>query len=165
MTLISRIAGMFARYPKHATSGYRAIYTAVVSCLQRDGVVVGSTAFVPRIEVHSIREQARQDKDGALREINLTVESISNVSLGDCVTMNDENLKRLTEGTLNVGDEWSCAGVIPVQLQDMTETSDTNKILYRLLQEYSIFLERVKSDTEPQPAPDPEEPETEDEND
>lgn len=165
MSILEAILGRFARYPKYDVSGYRAIYTAVVSRLTREGVTVGGTAFVPRVEVHTIREQARIDKDGALREVNLIVESISNKSLDEAVTMNDDNLQLLTESGLTTGDGWAVVGVVPVQLQDMTEASDTNKIIYRLLQDVTIFLERVKSDTPPPPAPDPEdEDDTEDEN-
>ena len=146
MSIFSRI---FQRRPRYQVSGYRTIYTAVVERLTRDGVTVGSTAAYPRVEVHSIREQERTDKDGALRQINLTVESINNTSLAQAVQMNEDNLRLLTESDLDLGEDWICIGILPVQLQDLTETSDTNKILYRLLQEVTIFLERTKTeDTE-----------------
>lgn len=135
--------------PRYEVSGYRDIYGAVVARLTRTGVVVGSTAKYPRVEVHSIREQDRLDKEGALRQINLTVESISNSSLGQATTMNEDNLRLLTEYELELTG-WTCLGIVPVQLQDLTETSDTNKILYRLLQEFSIFLEKNKPDPEPE---------------
>lgn len=154
MSILTRITALFRRYPQYDVSGYRSIYTAVVNALQREGVTIGRTAFVPRVEVHSIREQSRLDKEGALREINMTIESISNRSLGEAVTMNEDNLRLLTSSELNVGTDWQCAGVVPVLLQDLTESSDTNKILYRILQEVTIFLEEVKSDTPP-PTPEP----------
>ena len=147
MSIFSRI---FQRRPRYQVSGYRTIYTAVVERLTRDGVTIGRTSKVPRVEVHSIREQERLDKDGALRQINLTVESISNTSLSQATTMNEENLRLLTENDLEL-DGWACIGVLPVQLQDLTESSDTNKIIYRLLQELVVFLEKTKTDTEPQP--------------
>lgn len=146
MSILSRL---FSRYPRYEVSGYRTVYNAVVSRLTRTGVTVGSTAKYPRVEVHSIREQERQDKESALRQINLTVESISNSSLGDAVTMNEDNLRLLTENELELTG-WNCLGVLPVQLQDLSETSDTNKILYRLLQEVTIILEKTKTDTDPE---------------
>lgn len=146
MSILSRL---FSRYPRYEVSGYRTFYNAVVSRLTRTGVTVGSTAKYPRVEVHSIREQERQDKESALRQINLTVESISNSSLGDAVTMNEDNLRLLTENELELTG-WNCLGVLPVQLQDLSETSDTNKILYRLLQEVTIILEKTKTDTDPE---------------
>lgn len=152
MSILSRL---FSRQPRYEVSGYRDIYGAVVARLTRTGVVVGSTAKYPRVEIHSIREQERLDKEGALRQINLTVESISNSSLAQAVTMNEDNLQLLTETELEI-EGWNVLGILPVQLQDLTESSDTNKIIYRLLQELVIFLEKEKTDdnTEPDPEPD-----------
>ena len=146
MSILSRL---FQRSPRYEVSGYRTIYNALVSRLSRSGVTVGKTAKVPRVEIHSIREGERLDKDGALRQISVIVESISNTSLGNATTMNEDNLKLLTENELELSG-WTCLGIIPVQLQDLTESSDTNKILYRLLQEVSIFLEKTKTDTLPE---------------
>lgn len=158
MSLITRILSrLFERTPKYEVSAYRTIYTAVVGRLSRTGVTVGKTAKVPRVEVHSIREGERLDKDGALRQVTMTVESISNRSLGDATQMNEDNLKRLTEYELDL-DGWKCLGVVPVQLQDLTETSDTNKILYRLLQEVTIFLEKEKEDAEEVGGPEEQDP-------
>ena len=61
--------------------------------------------------------------------------------------MNEDNLKLLTENELSFTG-WTSLGVTPVQLQDLTETSDTNKIIYRLMQEVSVFLEKTKTDPE-----------------
>lgn len=146
MSILSRL---FQRSPRYEVSSYRTIYNALVSRLSRSGVTVGKTAKVPRVEIHSIREGERADKEGALRQINLIVESISNTSLGNAVTMNEDNLKLLTEYELEL-DGWKCLGILPVQLQDLTESSDTNKIIYRLLQEVTIFLEKTKTDTQPE---------------
>ena len=145
MSIFSRI---FRRYPRYDVSAYRDLYTAIVARLTRTGVNVGGTAGYPRVEVHSIREQERLDKEGALRQINFTVESMSDASLSEAVTMNEANLKLMSEYELEITG-WSSLGVIPVQLQDMTETTDSKKILYRLLQECSVILEETKSDTPP----------------
>ena len=154
MSLFSRL---FRRYPRYEVSGYRTLYTALVERLTRTGLSVGSTANYPRVEIHSIREQERLDKEGALRQINLIVESISNKSLDEAVQMNEDNLKLLSENELELTG-WDCLGVIPVQLQDLTETTDSKKILYRMLQEVSIMLEKQKTDTEPTPPAQSEEP-------
>lgn len=157
MSLITRILSrLFVRSPKYEVSGYRTIYNALVARLTRTGVIIGRTATLPRVEIHSIRENERLDKDGALRQLSVTVESMSNRSLGDAVTMNEDNLRLLTEYELEL-DGWTCLGIVPVQLQDLSETSDTNKIVYRLLQEFNIFLEKTKTD-EAEEEPIPEEP-------
>lgn len=143
MSILSRL---FHRYPRHDVSAYGDIYSALKARLDRPGVRVGGTAGYPRVEIHSIREGERQDKDGALRVVTMTVESISKSSLGEAVAMNDGNLRLLTETEIEI-DGWDCLGVIPTQLQDLSETSDSAKIIYRILQEVSVFLEKVKTDT------------------
>jgi hypothetical protein len=143
MSILTRL---FHRSPRYDVSAYGDIYSALKARLDRPGVRVGGTAGYPRVEIHSIREGERQDKDGALRVVTLTVESISKSSLGEAVAMNDGNLRLLTETELEI-DGWDCLGVIPTQLQDLSETSDSAKILYRILQEVSVFLEKVKTDT------------------
>lgn len=149
MSILSRI---FRRYPRYEVSGYRDLYSAVVARLTRTGVHVGGTAGYPRVEVHSIREQERLDKEGALRQMTLTIESMSDTSLGEAVTMNEDNLRLLTETEIELTG-WNTLGVVSGQLQDLTETTDSKKIIYRLLQEVSVYLEKIKSDT---PPPEPE---------
>lgn len=83
------------------------------------------------------------DKEGAVRQITATIESIGNASLAATVQMNEDNLALLTS-ELVLPDGWVCFGVIPGQLQDMTEAADSAKIIYRLLQSVTIFVERVK---------------------
>ena len=143
MSILSRL---FHRSPRHDVSAYGDIYSALKARLDRPGVRVGGTAGYPRVEIHSIREGERQDKDGALRVVTLTVESISKSSLGEAVTMNDGNLRLLTETEIEI-EGWDCLGVVPTQLQDLSETSDSAKIIYRILQEVSVFLEKVKTET------------------
>ena len=142
MSIFSRL---FARTPAYHESGYGPVYKAVVARLSRQGVVVGRTAGYPRVEVHSITEGERLDKEGMVREIHLTVESIGNASLSATAQMNETNIERLTS-ELNLPEGWRCLGVIPDQLQDLTENSDSAKIIYRLLQSFNIFVERVKED-------------------
>ena len=141
-TIISRL---FARTPAYHESAYGPLYGAVVARLKRTGVKVGGTAGYPRVEVHSIIEGERQDKEGEVRQFSLVVESIGNASLGATVQMNDDNLRLLTSG-LTLPEGWQCMGVLPGQLQDLTETADSAKIIYRLLQSLTIWVTRVKAE-------------------
>ena len=143
MGLFSRL---FDRKPAHHESAYGEVYSAVVARLERPGVRVGKTAGYPRVEVHSITESERLDKEGQLRQLGLTVESIGNASLAETVAMNETNIERLTSD-LALPDGWTCVGVLPDQLQDLTETADTAKIIYRLLQTFTVWIERVKTET------------------
>ena len=133
---------LFSRKPRYHESAYSPLYSAVVARLARQGVTVGGTAALPRIEVHTITEGERMDKDGSVRQLSLTVECVSNRSFEDAVAMNDTNLRLLTENDLEPGKGWTCLGVIPTQLQDLTETADTQAIIYRLLQQFNIFIAR-----------------------
>ena len=142
--LINRL---FARTPRRHTTVYGGLYAAIVSRLGEvsiAGVKIGSTAGYPRIEVHSIQETDRLDKEGCVRRVTLTVESMSNVAISQAVDMNDEAMALLTGTALDLGDGWTCFGVVPTLLQDLTETADTQKIIYRLLQQYDFWLNREK---------------------
>lgn len=143
MGIFSRL---FARKPAYHESAYGPVYSAIVARLTRPGVTVGKTAHYPRVEVHSITEGERQDKEGQLRKLSFTVESIGNASLAETVAMNEENIELLTS-ELVLPDGWRCLGVLPDQLQDLTETADTAKIIYRLLQGFTAWVERVKTET------------------
>lgn len=145
-------SNLFARTPKYHVSAYSPLYSAVVTRLTRTGVTVGGTARVPRIEVHTITEGERLDKDGALRQLTLTVECISNKSLSDAETMNSDNLRLLTENDLSI-EGWNVIGIVPTLLQDLTETSETNTILYRLIQQFNVFVEQIKPTPTPTPTP------------
>ena len=139
MSILSRL---FSRAPKYDTSAYGPVYAALKAALSREGVTVGGTAGYPRVEIHSIIEGERQDKDGRMRQFTCTVESMSNRSLGDAVTLNDANLRLLTENVPQISG-WTVIGVVPGQLQDLVESSDPQKIIYRLLQELFVFVEQA----------------------
>lgn len=146
MSILSRL---FSRAPRYDTSAYGSVYAALKASLTREGIKVGGTANYPRIEIHSIIEGERQDKDGRMRQLTCTVESMSNRSLVEAVNLNDANLRLLTENVPQISG-WTVVGIVPGQLQDLTETSDPQKILYRLLQELVIFVEQAPA-AEPAP--------------
>lgn len=138
MSILSRL---FSRAPRYHTSAYGPLGAALTARLQREGVAVGRTAGYPRVEVHSFIEGERQDKDGRLRSVTCTVESMSKRSKQEAGEMNDANLRLLTENDLEVTG-WSYLGVVPGNLQDIDEVSDPQKVLYRLLQEVTIYMEK-----------------------
>lgn len=130
------------------SSAYKAIVSGLHNLLARTGVYVGEGASYPRVEVHTVTESERLDKGGDLRRLSLTIESISNVSMAECNTLLQDNLDLLADGGLDVTpDGFAVVGVIPTQLQDLTESSDTNKIIYRLLQQVDIIVQRSQSVT------------------
>lgn len=124
-----------------SASAYKAIYSAIVSKLTRTGVSVGRTAGYPRVEVHSITENERMDKGGSVRVLALTVESMTTSSLVAADTLNEGNLALLETMNGTRAGAFRIVGIVPTQLQDLTETSDTQRIIYRLLQGLDIYVE------------------------
>ena len=107
--------------------------------------------------IRDITEGERLDKEGQLRQFSLTVESIGNASLSATADMNEKNVELLTS-ELTLPEGWRCLGVLPDQLQDLTESADSAKIIYRLLQGFTIYVERVKEEEEPEEPADPTDP-------
>ena len=117
------------------------VYKAVRQALTRTGVYVGETAEYPRVEIHSITESEWLDK-GSLKSVSCIVECISDKRIADVIEMNAENLRRMLESQLNLDKGWKVVGVIPGQLQSLTETTETKEMLYRLLQNVTIYVQR-----------------------
>ena len=117
------------------------IYKALRRRLLRNGIPVGETADYPRIEIHSFTENPPQDKDGYMRTISCIVESMSPRSYGDAVTMNEENIARVLAASWHtISGGFTVIGITPDQLTELTETLDTQEILYRQLQRFNITI-------------------------
>lgn len=123
------------------TSAQGEVYKALRTQLLRDGISVGDTADFPRVEIHSFAENAPTDKDGIVRTVSCTVESMSTRSYGDAVAMNEGNLERLSEEGWHVlGKGFTILSVVPDQLSELTEVLDTQDILYRQLQRINVII-------------------------
>jgi hypothetical protein len=123
------------------TSAQGEVYKALRTQLLRDGISVGDTADFPRVEIHSFAENAPTDKDGIVRTVSCTVESMSTRSYGDAVAMNEDNLERLSEEGWHVlGKGFTILSVVPDQLTELTEVLDTQDILYRQLQRINVII-------------------------
>ena len=116
------------------------VYKALRKQLLRDGIPVGETANYPRIEIHSFTENATTDKDGMVRSLSCVVESMSVKSYGDAVTMNEGNLERLLEDGWGIDKGFTILGITPDQLTELTETLETQEILYRQLQRINVLI-------------------------
>ena len=116
------------------------VYKALRKQLLRDGIPVGETADYPRIEIHSFTENAPTDKDGMVRSLSCVVESMSVKSYGDAVTMNEGNLERLLEDGWGIDKGFTILGITPDQLTELTETLETQEILYRHLQRINVLI-------------------------
>ena len=81
------------------------------------------------------------DKGGSVRVLALTVESMTTSSLVAADTLNEGNLALLDTMNGTRAGAFRIVGIVPTQLQDLTETSDTQRIIYRLLQGLDIYVE------------------------
>lgn len=124
-------------------SALGSVYRALVARLTRKGVNVGGTAGYPRVEVHSIIENEPMDKGWNLRTISCIVECISKERMSDVMQMNEDNLSLILEQELNISEPWAIIGIQPGQSQEITEVSETNAVLYRLLQNVIVYVERI----------------------
>lgn len=120
-------------------SAQEEVQPALRAMLLRDGLKVGGSAGYPRVELYSWNELPAEDKGGSLRQVTCTVESMSTSSKGDAVTMNGENLSRLS-GKRFTTEHFSVIGIVPEGLTDMEETLETQAILYRELQSFRLFI-------------------------
>lgn len=118
------------------------IYKALRARLTRTGVHVGGTADYPRVEIHSIIESAWLDK-GSVKSVSCVVECISDRRMHDVQEMHEENLKRMLGSSLMLANDWQVFGIVAGQVQELTEVSETNAIIYRLLQNVTIYVERI----------------------
>ena len=116
------------------------LYKALRRQLLRPGIPVGETAGYPRVEIHSFTENGPQDKDGIVRSVSCIVESMSVKSYGDAVAMNAYNLERLLEDGWGIDKGFTILGITPDQLTELTETLETQDILYRQLQRINVLI-------------------------
>lgn len=123
-------------------SAIGATYKALVARLTRKGVHVGGTGAYPRVEVHSVIENPPMDKGGSIKSLTCTVECISEDRLASVLQMNADNLDLLLKDSLQIDQPWHIIGIDAGVAQQLTETSDTNAIIYRLIQDLTIHVER-----------------------
>ena len=116
------------------------IYKALRNQLLGGGVPVGETAEYPRIEIHSFTENPPTDKDGRLRSVSCIVECMSVTSYGDAVAMNERNLERLQADGWQTSGGFTIIGIVPDQLTELTEATETQEILYRQLQRFNLSV-------------------------
>ena len=114
------------------------LYKALHARLKRPGMLVGGAGY-PRVEIHSITEGEPLDKSFKTREVTFVIESMSTESKGEVFEMNNLNNDLIFAKTLEV-EGFDTIGLYPQTVTDMVEVSDTQTIIYRILQNYKIFL-------------------------
>ena len=126
-------------------SAIGAVFKAMRNALNRSGVNVGGTADYPRVEIHTITESEWLDKGHTFKRITCIVECISARRMADVLEMNEENLRRMLEESLSLDDGWHIVSIVEGQAQELTETSETQALLYRLMQNLTIYVQRLNN--------------------
>lgn len=136
-------------------SAYKPVFEELNRRLARSGVYVGNTAGYPRVEVHSIVENQPTDKGQAVRVLSCVLESMSATSMEEAATMNEYNLGVLQDfryegafsddfGTdFQLTGQFRVVGVVWTGMNEMADTSDTQMILYRVLQNVDIYVQQL----------------------
>ena len=123
-------------------SAYRFLSVALNAALAREGVQVGNTADNRRVEIHDIIENQPTDKSGAVRVVSAVVESISTTSPEDAEQMNAGNLA-IIDGLAPESTAYRIVGVVPTQLTETTEASDTAPVVYRCAQTIDFYIQQL----------------------
>ena len=129
------------------TAGIADIFKALRRALTRTGVKVGGTAGYPRVEIHSVVEDAPSTKDNAVRSITATIECISDKKVEDIITLAEGNIARIfsTAGLSATG--WTIFGIIPGQVRLFEEQAaqEQTAVIYRILQDVTIWAEKTET--------------------
>lgn len=113
---------------------------AVVYRILAERLKSGGTASYPRVEVHSLSEGEPLDKGYQVRELEAVVESMSNASYGEAVQLDADAMSKIIGYTAEQ-DGVRVLGIMPGQLTELTETADTQAILYRQIHRIKIIAE------------------------
>lgn len=113
---------------------------AVVYRIIAERLKSGGTASYPRVEVHSLSEGEPLDKGYQVRELEAVVESMSNASYGEAVQLDADAMSKII-GYTEEQDGVKVLGIMPGQLTELTETADTQAILYRQIHRIKIIAE------------------------
>ena len=123
-------------------SAYKPIFEELNQRLAREGVYVGKSADYPRVEVHTIVENQPTDKGDSVRVLSCVLESMSTTSMEEAATMNGDNLEVL-DAFRYEDEQFRVVGVVFTGMNEMTETSDTQMILYRVIQNADIYVQQL----------------------
>lgn len=130
-------------------SGIAEVFKALRAKLVSTGATVGGTANYPRIEIHSVVESAPQSKDNSLRSVTATIECVSDEKVADIVALLDDCTEQIFDKVGIAVADWNVIGIIPGQIRMFDEESsqDASKVIYRLLQDVIIWIDRKVTDT------------------
>jgi hypothetical protein len=120
------------------------VFKALRAKLVSTGATVGGTADYPRIEIHSVVESSPLTKDDSLRSVTASIECISDEKVADIVTLLDTCTEQIFDKAGLAIADWDVIGIVPGQIRMFDEESsqDASKVIYRLLQDVTVWVDR-----------------------
>ena len=129
------------------TSALASVFKMIRTALTREGVKIGGTANMPRVEIHSVVEDAPQTKDNAVRSITCTIECVSDEKVADIVTLLEGNVEKLFADAGLSLTGYDVIGIVPGQIRlfDEQEAQDSSAVFYRVLQDVTVWVEKTET--------------------
>ena len=110
-----------------------------MQAMRRPGVIVGGSAGYPRAEIVSVNEQSVLDKGGEVRQVLVTIDSMSNKGLGEAFEINQGNLDRIKDADDSTSS-YQILGVAEGNTTAREDMSDTQIVFYRVTNNLTFYL-------------------------
>ena len=115
------------------------LFQHLTQAMQRPGVIVGGSAGYPRAEIVSVNEQSVLDKGGEVRQVLVTIDSMSNKGLGEAFEINQHNLDRIKDADDSTPN-YQILGVAEGNTTAREDMSDTQVVFYRVTNNLTFYL-------------------------
>lgn len=115
------------------------LFQHLMQAMRRQGVIVGGSAGYPRAEIVSVNEQSVLDKGGEVRQVLVTIDSMSNKGLGEAFEINQKNLDRIKDADDSTPN-YQILGVAEGNTTAREDMSDTQVVFYRVTNNLTFYL-------------------------
>lgn len=115
------------------------LFQHLMQSMRRPGVIVGGSAGYPRAEIVSVNEQSVLDKGGEVRQVLVTIDSMSNKGLGEAFEINQKNLDRIKDADDSTSS-YQILGVAEGNTTAREDMSDTQVVFYRVTNNLTFYL-------------------------
>lgn len=119
------------------------LFQHLMQAMRRLGVIVGGSAGYPRAEIVSVNEQSVLDKGGEVRQVLVTLDSMSNKGLGEAFEINQKNLDRIKDADDSTPN-YQILGVAEGNTTAREDMSDTQVVFYRVTNNLTFYLAKKK---------------------
>lgn len=117
------------------------LFRHLVKAMTRDGVLVGEAPEYPRAEITSVNEQDALDKGGEVRQVAVTIDSMSSRSLGEAMDVSAGNLAGIRAAE-DMTENFRILGVTESTASTMEDMTETSAVLYRVINNLTFYLQK-----------------------